>query len=61
MEGKFSKIRGRFDSRIPVTTTEDQITGRWERATDPGHKCESIDNQQQKTRVVEDLSGIYQW
>ena len=54
MEGKFLKIRGRFDSRIPVTTTEDQITGRWERATDPGHKCESINNQQQTTRIIED-------
>ena len=25
-----------------------------------GHKCESIDNQQKKTRVIEDWSGVYQ-
>ena len=34
MQGKFSKIRGIFESRRPVTTEEEQGPGRWERVRD---------------------------
>ena len=60
MQGKFSKIRGIFDSRRPVTTTEDQGPGRWDQAIDLSQGCESIDNKQQKTRLIENLLGVYQ-
>ena len=60
MQGKFSKIRGIFDSRRPVATTEYQVPGRWDWAIDLGQRCEYINNQQQKTRVIEYWSGVYQ-
>ena len=59
MQGNFSKIRGRFDSIRPVMTTEDQGPGRWEQKI-WGRQCKSIDNQQHKTKVIENRSGVYQ-
>ena len=55
----FSKIGGIFDSRRPVTKAADQGTVQWEQYI-WGQICESIYNQQQKTGVVEYLSGVYQ-
>ena len=57
MQGFFSKIRGRFDSRRPVTTEVDQAPGWWEIYI-WGQQCESIDNQQKNNRVIEDQLGV---
>ena len=56
MEGNVSKTRGRFDGKIPVTIVAYQGQG-WLEKYISGQICESLDNQQQKIRVVEDLSG----
>ena len=40
MQGKFSKIRGRFESRRPVTTAAYQVTGWWERVIDTGSEVQ---------------------
>ena len=39
-------------------TEKDQGPGRWEQYI-WGQRCESIYNKQQKTRVIEDRSGVY--
>ena len=40
LHGKVSKIRGRFDSRTPVTIAADQVPDQCKRATDMGSETQ---------------------